>query len=123
MTKYLDKEFSVPLGSPEYRSNWDNVFGKKTEQAGPEAPSPNPVPRGDIYEKIEAERLVQDAKWGGPEHDDAHTPYDWLSFINLQSCKALNVETDPEGYRKYMTRIAALAVAAIEVSLRRSPKS
>jgi hypothetical protein len=123
MTKFLDKEFSVPLGSPEYRSNWDNVFGKKTAEAEPETPPPNPVPRGDIYAEIEAERLVQDAKYGGPEHDDAHPPLDWMQFINLHSCKALIVELDPVAYRKQLVRIAALAVAAAEVILRRNPKS
>jgi hypothetical protein len=29
MTKYLDREFSVALGSKAYRDNWDAIFAKK----------------------------------------------------------------------------------------------
>lgn len=29
MTRFMDNRFSVPLGSKQYRDNWDAVFGKK----------------------------------------------------------------------------------------------
>ena len=31
MTQYLNKTFSVPLGSDAYRNNWDKVFRGKQE--------------------------------------------------------------------------------------------
>lgn len=29
MTKYTQKSFSVPVGSKEYRKNWERIFKKK----------------------------------------------------------------------------------------------
>jgi hypothetical protein len=37
MTKYLDKTFSVAVGSDDYRANWDAVFGQD-ETKGPKQP-------------------------------------------------------------------------------------
>jgi hypothetical protein len=36
---------------------------------------------GVSEDAIRAERQRQDAKWGGPEHDDHHSGLDWRSFI------------------------------------------
>jgi hypothetical protein len=34
-----------------------------------------------VYDEIREEREAQDRKWGGPAHDDEHTPIDWIRFI------------------------------------------
>lgn len=36
-----------------------------------------------IIGEIQRERVRQDKLWGGPEHDDMHTPDDWLRFIRV----------------------------------------
>lgn len=68
--------------------------------------------RKQIMESIEGERLHQDEKWGGPLHDDEHTPEDFKKIIfglgNLVS------NNNSENNRKRFIQIAATAVAAIE---------
>jgi len=59
------------------------------------------------------ERQRQDAKWGGPEHDDTHTPADWVSLMDDRLAYPEQAEGCDE-YRKDMVEIAALAIAAIE---------
>lgn len=68
-----------------------------------------PPPYGDVV----AERQRQDAKWGGPEHDDQHSPDEWLGFIQEKWAGAHESLTADE-YRYQLVQIAALAVAAIE---------
>jgi hypothetical protein len=89
---------------------------------------------GDVYDEIRAEREAQDAEWGGPDHDDHHTPIEWVGFIVRHTVKAVggavqfldeshmwtahlvvSVSTTPL-FRRQMVRVAALAVAAIESS-------
>lgn len=92
-----------------------------------------------IYDEIRTERIEQDKKWGGPAHDDHHTPLDWIGFIVRHAARALGgtVEVLDEGhwwtakltvdgngetrglYRAQLVRVAALAVAAIEAFDRR----
>ncbi len=38
MTKYLDSEFSVALGSKDYRNNWDAIFNKSSVEEKVEEP-------------------------------------------------------------------------------------
>lgn len=64
-----------------------------------------------ILNEIRAERKRQDAKWGGPDHDDKHHPGQWLDFI-MRFWNKANNPSEPFRYR--MIQIAALAVAAIE---------
>lgn len=62
---------------------------------------------------IEDERRRQDAQWGGPEHDDEHSMYDWRNYIIKQM---IAFENDIHGptRRSRLIKIAALAVAALE---------
>lgn len=61
---------------------------------------------------VATERQRQDAKWGGPEHDDLHSFADWHRFINERlACSAYANEART---RKLLIEIAALAVAAAE---------
>ncbi len=63
-----------------------------------------------------AERECQDAKWGGPDHDDAHDANDWIEFIWEHAAKARNAlftQATPT-YRRRLIEVAALALAAVE---------
>jgi len=75
----------------------------------------------NIFHEIEKERDRQDQQWGGPEHDDAHSIYDFVRFIRKFCLKIDNIfsVTNSEQNirlvaRKRFIKIAALAVAAIE---------
>jgi hypothetical protein len=72
-----------------------------------------------IYDEIKAERTVQDAKWGGPSHDDEHVPSDWIRFIEEHAARACEWRSNMPKFRSQMVRIAALAVAAVESHDRR----
>lgn len=39
-------------------------------------------PTADVYREVREERRAQDAKWGGPTHDDEHVERDWLDYIH-----------------------------------------
>jgi hypothetical protein len=66
-------------------------------------------PGGTLGEILD-ERLRQDSKWGGPSHDDHHTPDDWEQFI-YDRIRRLPSE---KPFRHRMIEIAALAIAAVE---------
>lgn len=76
-----------------------------------------------ILEEIREERKHQDKKWGGPNYDDQHDPYAWAAFVTNYLGQALSDFVNESGqyearYRKWrynMVKVAALAVAAIEV--------
>ena len=63
----------------------------------------------DIIAEVLHERVRQDRQWGGPEHDDTHSADDFAMFIRRQ---ANRLHEDPRGR---MVKIAALAVAAVEM--------
>lgn len=71
---------------------------------------------------IEKERADQDAKWGGPDHDDTHTPSDWLDYLFKHSQMASRAKSDPSEYERQLVRIAALAIAALESHRRNATK-
>jgi hypothetical protein len=79
-------------------------------------PPADPPPAGpgevDVFADIRAERARQDAKWGGPEHDDGHALVEWAHFIREHLDKALRGPFAKT--RRRMVEVAALAVAAIE---------
>ncbi len=83
-------------------------------------------PASKALQDVAAERQRQDAKWGGPKHDDWHSVSDWRRFI---ACRLNRIPTDaippnalPIGTRpkdrqeerKMLIEIGALAVAAAE---------
>lgn len=82
-------------------------------------PLPGSTPREQLRNKvlrdIETERQAQDAKWGGPDHDDEHDTEDWCMYIR-KFVKRAEYDADELGSRgrQHLIRIAALAVAAIE---------
>ena len=72
--------------------------------------------RKKAWKAIKAERKVQDAIWGGLEHDSQHTAAEWASFINKRTKKLQADELSFGAERKWMIEIAALALAALEAS-------
>jgi len=65
----------------------------------------------DILQEILQERLHQDEKWGGPEHDDEHKQGDWGEFLLF---RAEDLAAERGDHRRLLIEVAALAVAAIE---------
>lgn len=86
--------------------------------------------QADILEEIIQERDHQDKKWGGPAHDDKHGPYAWVAFMTTYLGQAVsdivnekgNYEVNLRTFRYHMIKVAALAVAAIEVADRKLNK-
>ncbi len=78
------------------------------------------MPPDPALAAIEAERARQDAKWGGPAHDDQHDAFDWLEIAADQIDRAYTAEDDdtPAGRaalaRKCLVRIGAVALAGIQ---------
>ena len=73
----------------------------------------------DIYDEIRNERARQDAKWGGPKHDDVEPPLAWVDYVTRYASWAgmMALSGGIEGRAKYrhrMMQVAALAVAACE---------
>lgn len=64
-----------------------------------------------ILKNIIDERQRQDQQHGGPAHDDTHTQEEWIEFINRQ-CQL----STPRTFCERMTKVAALAVAALAVA-------
>lgn len=103
----------------------DDLF-RRTDDGDPDDEHPvgggggapvNTAALSAIFSEVLQERVRQDGKWGGPEHDDGHNPYDWLGFISDRIGKVRPGDQSPEGraaYRRRMVQTAALAVAAIE---------
>ena len=70
-----------------------------------------------IYDEIKQESAWQENKWGN-KFDDNHSPYHWAGFITAYTSRHL--VCDPATihlglFRADMVKVAALAVAAIEV--------
>lgn len=69
---------------------------------------------GDVFGEIRSERRRQDEQWGGPDHDDEHSPQEWAQFLHKQWLAAAHEAELGGDYRGRLVKIAALAVAAAE---------
>ena len=69
------------------------------------------IARENVLREVAAERRRQDAKWGGPEHDDPHQFADWHRFINVRLARTASADTKTT--RKLFIQIAALEIAAV----------
>lgn len=67
----------------------------------------------DILGEVAIERVRQDEKWGGPDHDDEHDATDWCRYIEMRLHSSNAGHTTGDS-RRWFLEIAALAVAAIE---------
>lgn len=65
-------------------------------------------------DEIRVERQNQDRQWGGPEHDDRHTFFDFKELIDRQASFIQKSRGDSAGNLQRLVKIAALAVAVIE---------
>jgi hypothetical protein len=94
-------------------------------------------PQVIIIGQVITERKRQDMQWGGPEHDDTHSLFDWDDYIEHQLNKILFIEHNqtedvnlPEYEKRRNTiardaliKVAALAVAAVESIDRKAAKT
>lgn len=69
--------------------------------------------REQVFSLISAEREYQNAKWGS-EFDDKNTRNDWVAYISQYLGKAVTFGPDTAQFRNALTKVAALAVAALE---------
>jgi hypothetical protein len=81
-----------------------------------------------IFARVMRLRAEQDAEHGGPEHDDTHTPAEWLSFIRKFAARAEThtgeaVDVGDEAWEMALFHIQALCVAAIQSSMRKRKRS
>lgn len=67
----------------------------------------------DVLGEVAIERVRQDEKWGGPDHDDEHDATDWCRYIEMRLHSSNAGHTTGDS-RRWFLEIAALAVAAIE---------
>jgi hypothetical protein len=67
-------------------------------------------------EAVVAERVRQDRRHGGPDHDDTHTPEDWHDILYrlLDEAEAAGRAGNGEEYVRVMIQVAAVAVAAVQ---------
>lgn len=93
--------------------------------------------RESILAEVSAERNRQDGLFGGAAHDDAHSAADWVSIIVRHLGLAVDdgspagvcmmndhcAGADPVRYRRQLVRVAAVAVAALEVFDRKMAQS
>lgn len=84
--------------SPSLRTNWGD--------------------RSVVFEAILERLMKQRQTHGGPDHDDAHSQNDWISFI--VKFAGMAVDTIPGEFRHRMIDVAALAISAWESSQRKS---
>lgn len=73
-----------------------------------------------LLAEVAEERLRQDDKWGGPEHDDGHTTADFVMLIRDYAgwARTMAGMNSPEKAERRLIQVAALALAAVESSRR-----
>lgn len=75
--------------------------------------------------KILNERRRQDEKWGGVEHDNAHTDREWFAILAGEAREVMRAIADPKGFwtehslEEEITHVAAVAVSWLEAIHRR----
>jgi hypothetical protein len=67
-----------------------------------------------------ARRDQQDARHGGPEHDDVHSPKAWVTLVHAYAAEADLHNDDPTAFEDKMLDVAALALAAMESGRRQA---
>ncbi len=67
-----------------------------------------------VEQELSEEREYQDAKWGGPAHDDGHSKGDWCDYISEHFGKR------DKPLRRRLIVVTSLAIAALQSHLRAS---
>lgn len=68
----------------------------------------------DIQNEILSERQRQDTEWGGAEHDDTHTSWDWRDYILEHTEKAMHCWPGSLRARLRIIEVAALGYAVTD---------
>lgn len=95
-----------------YREMTQAVTATLPPLAPDQIPSPDPRTVHGLLREVVQERVRQDAKWGGPRHDDSHSTVTWASIIDRLSKEGM--AGDWTTWRRSMVQIAAVALAALE---------
>lgn len=89
---------------------------------------PADLPEGDIEHLMQVlcevadERYHQDKRWGGPAHDDTHTPYEWEGLLHERIYHLTDCVGEAQvRYRRALVESAAIAVAALQAWDRAHP--
>lgn len=102
-------------GWPEYEDEINENSYLTEGCADPTATGDRPMRvQEQILDDIAAERVRQDAMWGGEKHDDAESQERWASFIMVYLGKYAHWDASEVTQRTNLVKLAALAVAAIE---------
>lgn len=99
----ISRCFGVDIGEHTNCNNpWVNAF--------------EVIPNSKAIAGVISERRRQDEKWGGPEHDDQHTPNEFVQLIQDYAgwARVMAGMNSPEKARRRLIQVAALAVAAVE---------
>lgn len=82
----------------------------------PDRPPANTSSLAFVLEAVRNERVRQDGKWGGPEHDDTNSPAFFVQLIQDYAgwARVMIGMNSPDKYRRRMIQVAALAVASVE---------
>lgn len=105
---------------PEKKARYENICAGIRARLEPTPAQRTAAQMRAIFDEITQERIRQDAKWGGPEHDDTHTPSDWHNLNAEHVFRTIEYDVDSRqwyptpAYRQQWVRAAALAVAAIQ---------
>jgi hypothetical protein len=67
-----------------------------------------------VLAEVAAYRNTQDARWGGPVHDDQHSHEVWLAKLLERVGGMATYRTNPTLWRLYALEATALLVATIE---------
>jgi hypothetical protein len=73
-----------------------------------------------LLAEVAEERMRQDAKWGGAEHDDEHSTAEFVQLIEDYAgwARTMAGMNSPEKAERRLIQVAALALAAVESSRR-----
>lgn len=74
-----------------------------------------------LLEEIARERIHQDSKHGGPEHDDRHSREQWFDLLASRAMRfRTGADGDDDANRRHLIEISALALAIVESLDRKS---
>lgn len=76
----------------------------------------------EINDRIRRILAEQDARHGGPKHDDTHSSRDWIAFATEalgEAAKSCAYNPLPPGYDSALLRVAAICVAGARSHLRK----
>ncbi len=108
---------------PKDEENWNSKAAQIAADEISKIDSCDVIPPVQMLQilKVLNERRRQDEKWGGNEHDDAHTTSEWVAIIAGELNEVLwgIAEGDQKQTEEELVHVAAVAVAWLEAIERR----